>query len=204
MLSTNKGVWSRSISTGRVVVLLSRLYTNLLGCLLRQARNSVPGAVDGVAQGQSAPACAQCSSVEVRYFAGGIRGVVDGAGWCMRNLWQSGDATAQRQSVSVAYRSLPPDRGCPRSVVPSLQRRIGVFSRRYRGAEKSTGISHALTRAQQQQQQRQYVPGITARFQSARIWQEHPTEWHREHDILYVYADLVALKGQRQPGICEV
>jgi SAM-dependent methyltransferase len=49
-------------------------------------------------------------------------------------------------------------------------------------------------------QQRQYVPGITARFQGTRIWQEHPSDWHKQNDILYVYADLVALKGQRQPG----
>jgi len=54
------------------------------------------------------------------------------------------------------------------------------------------------------QQQRQYVPGITARFQEARKWTEAPTDWHKVHNILYVYADLVALKGQRQPGICEV
>jgi glycosyltransferase involved in cell wall biosynthesis len=53
-------------------------------------------------------------------------------------------------------------------------------------------------------QQRQYVPGITARFQRTRVWQEHPSDWHKEHNLLYVYADLVALKGQRQPGICEV
>jgi hypothetical protein len=54
------------------------------------------------------------------------------------------------------------------------------------------------------QAQRQYVPGITARFQGTRIWQEYPSEWHKEHQILYVYADLVALKGQRQPGLVEV
>lgn len=54
------------------------------------------------------------------------------------------------------------------------------------------------------QQQRQFVPGITARFQGAHIRQDYPSDWHKEHNILYVYADLVALKGQRQPGICEV
>ena len=54
------------------------------------------------------------------------------------------------------------------------------------------------------QQQRQYVPGITARFQTARVWTEAPSEMHKTHQILYVYADLVALKGQRQPGMCEV
>ena len=54
------------------------------------------------------------------------------------------------------------------------------------------------------EQQRQYIPHMTARFQKARVWQEFPSEWHKENAILYVYADLIALKGQRQPGICEV
>lgn len=53
-------------------------------------------------------------------------------------------------------------------------------------------------------QQAQYVPGIRCRFQGTRIWQTFPTEWHQTHNIPYVYADLVALKGQRQPGICEI
>ncbi|MCS6995956.1 MAG: glycosyltransferase [Casimicrobiaceae bacterium] len=52
-------------------------------------------------------------------------------------------------------------------------------------------------------EQARFVPGIRARFQSARIWQDYPTDWHRQHNILYVYADLVALKGQRQPGLIE-
>lgn len=53
-------------------------------------------------------------------------------------------------------------------------------------------------------QQRQFVRGITARFQGTRVWQDFPSEWHKTHNIPYVYADLVALKEQRQPGICEV
>ncbi|MBK7469358.1 MAG: hypothetical protein IPI73_00755 [Betaproteobacteria bacterium] len=53
-------------------------------------------------------------------------------------------------------------------------------------------------------QQAQSVPGIRCRFQGTRIWQAFPTEWHQTHDIPYVYADLVALKGQRQPGLCEI
>ena len=44
-------------------------------------------------------------------------------------------------------------------------------------------------------QQAQSVPGIRCRFQGTRIWQAFPTEWHQTHDIPYVYADLVALKG---------
>lgn len=53
-------------------------------------------------------------------------------------------------------------------------------------------------------EQQRYVPGITCRFQGTRIWQDFPTDWHKTHNIPYVYADLVALKGQRQPGICEI
>jgi SAM-dependent methyltransferase len=50
----------------------------------------------------------------------------------------------------------------------------------------------------------QEVPGARWRFQSPRLWQAHPTAWHRERDLAYVYADLVALKGQRQPGASDI
>lgn len=53
-------------------------------------------------------------------------------------------------------------------------------------------------------EQARYVPGITCRFQGTRIWQDFPTDWHKTHNIPYVFADLVALKGQRQSGICEI
>jgi len=56
------------------------------------------------------------------------------------------------------------------------------------------------TRAQQQK----YVPGITARFQASAVSNCFPSEWHKMHNIVYAFADLVALKGQRQPGLCEI
>lgn len=46
--------------------------------------------------------------------------------------------------------------------------------------------------------------GIKCRFQAARLWTECPTDWHKENKIPYVYADLVALKGQHQPGACRI
>jgi len=49
-----------------------------------------------------------------------------------------------------------------------------------------------------------YLRGMNARFQASRLWQAYPTPWHEEHKILYVFADLVALKGQLQAGICEI
>ena len=52
--------------------------------------------------------------------------------------------------------------------------------------------------------QARFVPGIKCRFQGTRIWQMFPSEWHQTHNIPYACADLIALKGQRQPGLCEI
>lgn len=52
--------------------------------------------------------------------------------------------------------------------------------------------------------QAQYLQGLNCRFQANRIWQTFPTEWHKQHYIRYVYADLVCLKGQHQPGLVEI
>lgn len=49
-----------------------------------------------------------------------------------------------------------------------------------------------------------YVPAIRCRFQGVRVWTEHPSDHHRRHNIPYVYADLCALKGQRQAGPCHI
>lgn len=49
-----------------------------------------------------------------------------------------------------------------------------------------------------------YVHGVTCRFQDTRLWQSFPSEWHEKNNIPYVYADLVALKGQRQPGQVKI
>ncbi|MBS4095490.1 MAG: glycosyltransferase [Sulfuricella sp.] len=49
-----------------------------------------------------------------------------------------------------------------------------------------------------------YLRGVTCRFQANRVWQAFPSPWHEQNHILYVFADLVALKGQRQAGICEI
>lgn len=38
------------------------------------------------------------------------------------------------------------------------------------------------------------------RFQNVRAYTSAPTDWHRANNIYYVYSDLCALKGQRQPG----
>jgi O-antigen biosynthesis protein len=40
----------------------------------------------------------------------------------------------------------------------------------------------------------QYVPDVVARFAASRLFTGFPTEWHREHNIPYVTANLVALK----------
>jgi len=48
--------------------------------------------------------------------------------------------------------------------------------------------------------QAQYVPEIKARFQQARLTNDFPSPWHKQHNIVYTYSDMVALKGQRIPG----
>lgn len=50
-------------------------------------------------------------------------------------------------------------------------------------------------------QQAKYVPAIKARFSAARLFTHYPSQWHEQHQISYVVADLVALKGQREPGL---
>ena len=46
-----------------------------------------------------------------------------------------------------------------------------------------------------------FVPQITCRFQSSRLVTYFPSEWHEQHHISYVCANLVAIKeGPRQGG----
>ncbi len=42
------------------------------------------------------------------------------------------------------------------------------------------------------------------RFQQVRLFTSYPSKWHRENRISYVYSDMCALKGQRQPGKREI
>lgn len=53
-------------------------------------------------------------------------------------------------------------------------------------------------------EQAKYVMGLQCRFQANRVWQTFPTDWHKQNNIPYVFADLVCLKGQRQPGLVEI
>ncbi len=47
-----------------------------------------------------------------------------------------------------------------------------------------------------------YVPRIGCRFQAVRLETFFPTDFHRDHDIPYVYADLCATKSwRRRPGL---
>jgi SAM-dependent methyltransferase len=100
--------------------------------------------------------------------------------------------------MNEIYRVLVPG-GWLLSATPSTDGR-GAFQDPTHCSFWNTNSFWYYTRAQQ----RQYVPGIVARFQGTRVWQEFPSDWHKEHNLLYVYADLVALKGQRQAGVCEV
>lgn len=46
-----------------------------------------------------------------------------------------------------------------------------------------------------------YVTGIRCRFQSVRLATDYPSDWHKQNNIPYVYADLTAIKTwRRRPG----
>lgn len=44
-----------------------------------------------------------------------------------------------------------------------------------------------------------FVPGIAARFQRSRVITWYPSAWHKEHDISYVDAQLIAVKDGYEP-----
>jgi len=46
-----------------------------------------------------------------------------------------------------------------------------------------------------------YIANMQCRYQVNRCWQHYPSNFHEQNNILYVNADLVALKGQRQAGV---
>ncbi|MDX6224880.1 MAG: hypothetical protein QOE64_1256 [Frankiales bacterium] len=50
-----------------------------------------------------------------------------------------------------------------------------------------------------------FVPPIKCRFQVSRMATYHPSEWHVEHQISYVNANLIAIKdGPRQGGLLKI
>ena len=49
-----------------------------------------------------------------------------------------------------------------------------------------------------------YVSAIACRFQAVRLKTDFPSQFHRDHKIPYVYADLAAVKSwRRRPGLVE-
>lgn len=48
----------------------------------------------------------------------------------------------------------------------------------------------------------QYVPESRGKFQAARLFTDYPSDWHRRHQVPYVTADLLSLRGvERVPGL---
>lgn len=43
------------------------------------------------------------------------------------------------------------------------------------------------------EEQARFVPGIKARFRGD-VWEDFPTPWHKQHHILYVYANLIKVE----------
>lgn len=53
-------------------------------------------------------------------------------------------------------------------------------------------------------EQAKFIRGLECRYMSQHIENCFPSEWHKTHDILYTLTDLVALKGQRTPGLDQI
>lgn len=53
-------------------------------------------------------------------------------------------------------------------------------------------------------EQAQFIRGLSCRYMAQHIENVYPSEWHKTHMILYTMADLVALKGQRTPGLDQI
>lgn len=49
-----------------------------------------------------------------------------------------------------------------------------------------------------------YVPEIKCRFQQVRVWNDHPNDFCKFHNIVYVHSDMCALKGQREAGLALI
>ncbi|MEI2766509.1 MAG: glycosyltransferase [Dermatophilaceae bacterium] len=90
--------------------------------------------------------------------------------------------------INEIYRLLAPG-GLLLSMTPSTDGR-GAFQDPTHVAFYNENSFWYYTEAQY----RNFVPQITARFQSSRLVTTFPSEWHQRHDIPYVYANLIALK----------
>jgi len=47
---------------------------------------------------------------------------------------------------------------------------------------------------------RRFVPELKMDFQISDLYTYFPSEWHREHNIPYVNANLIAIKGGERNG----
>ncbi len=101
------------------------------------------------------------------------------------------DSTCQHQAcyctvglMNEIHRVLAPG-GCLLSMTPSTGGR-GAFQDPTHCSFWNPNSFWYYTR----EEQAQFVPGIKARFEGD-VWEEYPSDWHKTHQILYVYANLV-------------
>ena len=101
--------------------------------------------------------------------------------------------------MNLIHRALAPN-GLLLSCTPSTDGR-GAFQDPTHVSFWNENSFWYYTRADQQR----YVPAITGRFQVSRLVTYFPSQWHHDHDIPYVQANLIALKdeGFRDGGILD-
>lgn len=96
--------------------------------------------------------------------------------------------------INELYRVLAPN-GLLLSMTPSTDGRGAYQDPTHTAYHNENSFWYYTDQAYQR-----YVPEIEARFQASRLVTSYPSEWHQAHNIPYVTANLIALKGGPRQG----
>jgi glycosyltransferase involved in cell wall biosynthesis len=103
-----------------------------------------------------------------------------------------------REFMNEAYRALVPG-GYLTITVPDAQSAIG-----YADVEWQSYFSSASMQPYTIKEAAASNGNIACRFQQIQSLEVYPSEWHRNNKHRFLRFDLVALKGQRQPGLQQI
>lgn len=103
-----------------------------------------------------------------------------------------------REFMNEAYRALIPG-GYLTITVPDSQSIIS-----YADVEWQTRFSSVSMQPYTLAESAKANGKITCRFQLINCLEDYPTDWHKENNYKYIRFELVALKGQRHPGLQHI
>lgn len=103
-----------------------------------------------------------------------------------------------REFMNEAYRALLPG-GYLTISVPDATSPIS-----YADVEWQSRFSSASMQPYVKSQFAKLNGKVNCRFQQINCLEEYPTDWHKENNYKYIRFELVALKGQRHPGLQHI